>query len=1001
MLTLLVCLSASASGAAPVSASPYTLDSWTAEGPLPGNWTLGIRQTPDGYLWLTSRGGLVRFDGLRFKVFNRVNTPAIKGTNFASFGLTVDRDGALWAPTWQSGVIRYANGRFTSFTSRNGLPGNSVVRVDQDETGRIWIFTNPGVSTWSSGKITRVAPAPGCDLNSFLKAPVNLGIDPYLLGLWRFNRASSIWQRFAYGHWSNVPMPADIAHPEIVQLGSLMEDTSRRLWFVIVGRPGEVFCVDGGILLTYRGLPPGTFACYRDRFGRIWTSNSDGRLGLWKDGTFAPLEGLSTSSPFLVFEDRDGEFWVGTLDRGLFRLTRKSVIMEDVPGTPGANNIGTVFEDRNGDLWAGSYGLHRRRNQAWTTYLRRRTPTAWIGNQIVSSFYPEENGDIWVSFPDELTLFHNGHFQSAPSPLNTVEGELNQILRDRHGYLWLGGDGLYRFDGSHLFRYTAADGAATQGVRILLPDPSRDALWIGSDDGLSLYSNGRFQTWHESDGLSSNHILALHLDSEGALWVGTADAGLNRFFHGSFQRLTSLQGLAFDDVSRIFEDRAGYFWLTSRRGISRVLKQELISVASGRAPAISALALGRPDGLATVDARGHGQPRGFIRGNGTLLIPTAAGIAMLTPRDIPVDRRTPPVLIEECRVDRKPIPCGRELRIGPRSSDLEIGYTALNFIHAAQTRFKYQLVGLDRSWVDAGVVRSASYSHLPSGRYTFRVIAANSDGVWNMAGSHLDVVVLPPFYRTWWFLSLAIAALLAAAWLSHRHRLNLVEQKRAAQESFARQLLSTQETERRRIATELHDSLGQRLAMIRNWALLGGARLEGRESPDTELSEISSLAGSALAEVREISYNLGPFHLDQVGAAKAIRAMARRVEQAFRISLDLDIDDIAGALSRDSETNLFRICQEALNNVAKHSGATRASLSLHRLDNHVQLTVCDNGNGFDTSAAREGFGLTGISERVRLLGGSLAVQSAPGEGTTVEVSLPAARLLSTSTPPAM
>lgn len=946
---------------------------------------MAIRQTPDGYLWLSSRGGLLRFDGFQFKTFNRVNTPALKGTNFTAFGLTVDREGGLWAATWGAGAVRYFQGHFTSYTTRDGLLNNSVVRIDEDDRGRIWIFTYPGVSIWENGTITKFAPAPDCGLNEYLKAPSNLGIDPYLLGLWRFE--NKVWQRFAYGQWSNVPMPSDIAQPAKVQLDSLMEDSSHRIWFKIVGRPTDVFSVKNGQLQIFRGLPNGSFACYQDRLGRLWITDHDGHTGFWHKGAFTHFQGLSTPSRFHVFEDRDHEFWVGTLNQGLFRLTRQSVTMLRSPGAPAVNAVGTVLQDRSGDIWVGSRGLTRLKGGLWSTFLRKHTPAPWFDAQTTGSMFADTNGDIWAGFPDEVTLFRNGRFVPAPPALREIDSEINVMHRDRSGDLWLGGDGLYRFGKSRLQRYTEADGAAVHDVRVLLADQA-DGLWVASDDGLSLFQNGRFTTWREKDGLSSNHLLALHKDKAGVLWIGTADAGLNRFENGRFTRLTSLNGLAFDDIYQIFEDQAGFLWLTSRRGISRVLKRELNDIASGRATRVAALQLGKADGLTSIDCRGHGQPRGFQKPDGTLMIPTADGIAVLNPNRIPLDRRAPPVLIEECRLNHRPIDFKDGLRIGPGSSEVEIQYTALNFTRANQTRFKYRLTGLDTQWTDAATSRSVSYSHLPPGSYTFQVIAANSDGVWNMRGQSLSVVVLPPVYRTWWFLSLALVSICLAAWFTHRHRVGLVEKKQAAQESFARQLLSTQEAERRRIAAELHDSLGQRLAMIRNWALLGTARLAGQGSAPNELEEISDVAGSALSEVREIAYNLGPVHLDHLGVSKAIRSMARRVEQAFAISITMELEELNGGLSRDAEINLFRISQEALNNVAKHSGASQASIVLQQLKGQVKLVVTDNGKGFDTASNRTGFGLIGIAERVRLLHGNLNIQSSPGEGTALEITIP-------------
>jgi ligand-binding sensor domain-containing protein len=329
-------------------------DRWTTDNGLPSNWTLGIQQTPDGYLWLIAHGGLLRFDGFQFKLFNRTNTPALRSANFAALGLLVDHEGALWAATWQGGAIRYFHGSFTAYTTHSGLPNNHVVRIDEDRNGTIWIFTEPGLSTWKGGKITLLAPAPGSPFNPYLTPPSNLGpsIEPYLFGLWRCT--SSGWQRFAYGQWSNVPMPADMTQPQNVRLDRLVEDSQHRIWFKIIGRDQEVFRVDRGRLAVFKGLPVGSFACFQDRAGRLWITDPKGRTGFWKDGQFTRFHGLSTPTWFTVFEDKDHEFWIGTLNEGLHRLDQQDVHMLHLPGGLAANRIGSVTADHTGQLWVGA-----------------------------------------------------------------------------------------------------------------------------------------------------------------------------------------------------------------------------------------------------------------------------------------------------------------------------------------------------------------------------------------------------------------------------------------------------------------------------------------------------------------------------------------------------------------------------------------------------------------------------------------------------------------------
>jgi signal transduction histidine kinase len=336
------------------------------------------------------------------------------------------------------------------------------------------------------------------------------------------------------------------------------------------------------------------------------------------------------------------------------------------------------------------------------------------------------------------------------------------------------------------------------------------------------------------------------------------------------------------------------------------------------------------------------------------------------------------------------------LRVPPRGSNVEISYTAPNFINATQTRFKYRLEGLDSEWVDAGGRRIAYYSHLPPGDYVFHVIAANSDGVWNREGKTLAITVLAPFYETGWFqilLLLSLGALVAISW---RYRVSQLQQAQVAQQAFSRQLIASQEAERKRIAAEMHDSLGQRLVVIKNLAYLMLRSKKGAAADDSDaqtLTEISDEASSAIAETREISYNLRPFQLDRLGLTKAIEAMVRTTGIASAIRFTSELDNIDDVFPEDLRINFYRIVQESLGNIMKHAQATEVTLRIKRSVESVILTIEDNGRGFTPDErrpqpSRSGFGLTGMGERARLLGGDLKVRSIQGKGTTVLFEIP-------------
>jgi len=459
------------------------------------------------------------------------------------------------------------------------------------------------------------------------------------------------------------------------------------------------------------------------------------------------------------------------------------------------------------------------------------------------------------------------------------------------------------------------------------------------------------------------------------------------------------EGLFNNGVFKILEDRRGYFWMSSNRGIYRVSKQQLNDVARGKSKGVTSISYGKHDGMRNIECNGGG---GAITSDGRFWFPTQDGVAVLDPEMLGTNPKPPPVVIEACLIDQQnperyaqsPISPG-PVRIKPGQESIEIHYTALSLIDSERIRFKYRLEELDRDWVDAGTRRTAYYPRLPPGNYRFKVTAAHADGVWNEHVADLGIVVLPAFYQTWWFACILSAMAAALLWFAYRYRLRQVEQARAAQQAFSRQLISSQENERKRIAAELHDSLGQRLVIIKNLALLllqnrsGTPTFNGTEREQIE--EISAGASGAIQEVREIAYDLRPYRLDRLGLAFALRAMIESASAASLIAFAIEIDEIDGILPKPAEINFYRIVQECVNNILKHSEAKQATVRILRTEKGLTLTVQDDGKGFSRDSGdadpRQGFGLTGISERARLLGGKAAIQSAPGQGTTVIIEI--------------
>lgn len=324
--------------------------------------------------------------------------------------------------------------------------------------------------------------------------------------------------------------------------------------------------------------------------------------------------------------------------------------------------------------------------------------------------------------------------------------------------------------------------------------------------------------------------------------------------------------------------------------------------------------------------------------------------------------------MESVIVDTKPVPIGSGVRLEPGQVNVEINYTGLSFISPELVKFKYKLAGLDEDWVDAGTRRTAYYAHLPPGTYSFRVAAANRDGIWNEVGATIQIVVVPPFWRTRWFMAGALFALALLAYGFYQRRISQLKRAHHAQARFSQQLIDSQEAERKRIAAELHDSLGQGLLIIKNRAALTRKLLDDPARSLEQIDQREDTAAQSIKEVRQIAYDLRPYQLDDIGLTQALKDLVKRVSESCPIKFNAKIDPIDDLYSVDAAINVYRILQESVNNIVKHSEASEAGVTITRDEGDVEMVIKDNGRGFtvnpeEAGGARQGFGLTRLSER--------------------------------------
>ncbi|MBI4747477.1 MAG: hypothetical protein HY774_03270 [Acidobacteria bacterium] len=974
----------------------YHFDLWTTNEGLPQNGVRSIAQTPDGYVWVTTFDGLVRFDGVRFTIFNVSNSKGIQSNLFCN--LYVDPQGTLWAATADQGLTTYREHQFTSYTQANGLPeglrGIHVFEFKSNSRGDVLILTAKGWYQLCDRKFIFVEEA---DQNKQRKTYVSASGTQW-----------TITEHAVYalkdGHQTTYPLDINFPDlhlttrlPNLQDQNNVYEDRHGNLW---LGDLSGLYCLREGKITFYGdddGIPPNIsiHSFWEVPDGSLWFATGDidyPGIGLvqFKNNRFTvwgKAAGLSDNRVLSVFQDREGNTWLAT-NRGLNRLRHQPIKTYSTESGLVHPETYPILQTRNGDIWVGSIGgLTQIRGTKFTNYSLG-TPNF---DFAVTALWEDADGFLWVGTLNRLFRWVNG----KPKPVVTFPALLitpTVVRSDRSGNVWVGTDGsnggLFQFRGETLVaRYTTSDGLPSNDIRVIHKDRA-GTLWIGTYGGLVHLVNGKFVVYTETSGLAGNRVRSIHEDDEGTLWIGTYDKGLSRLRDGRFFTYRTEHGLFDTGVFCILEDHRGWFWISCNRGIYRVSQHQLNDFAAGRLTKVHCVAYNRQDGMRSIECNGGRQPAGIKTNDGKLWFPTQDGVAVVDPEAVVDNPLPPPVRVESVMLEREAVDFQNGITIVPGQDDLEISYTGLSFIKSEQVKFKYRLEGKDEDWVDAGIRRTAYYTYIPPGTYTFRVIAANSDGTWNLEGDRIQIRVLAPFWQRGWFWLMCSLSVTGVAFLLFRARVVELKKRQAAQIAFSRQLIESQETERKRIAAEMHDSLGQHLLVIKNWAVLGLA-LSPPDAPNRgQLDEISETATTAINEVRQIVYDLRPYQLDKIGLTKTLRFMVEQIADSSGIDITSELDDLDGWFTSDQEIIFYRIVQECLNNIVKHSDAESANLLIQHQRDGLMFFIRDNGRGFESGSLTDrptGFGLTGLAERVQMLNGELTLHSAPGQGTAVTI----------------
>ena len=970
--------------------SQYAHTSWRVrDGAFAGSIN-AITQTPDGYLWLGTEFGLVRFDGVRSVPWPIPAEHALPAGPVVK--LLTTRDGTLWIGG-QPGLASLKAGKLTPYPE---LADQHVTDLLEDREGTVWV----GSTGTPYGRLCAIQ-------NGTVRCYGEDGSLGHIVASLYQDRGGNLWAGVPNGLWRWKPgRPVFHSIPEHpAGLRPLGEDG------------------DGAILITWRrritrflngrvesasvtpGLPEDWGArLLDDRDGVRWIAMLSRGLARVRPGRtelFAESDGLSGDSVRDLFEDREGNIWVATqggLDR--FRsLAFPTLTQKQGLATP---LIWSLLAARDGSVWMGSgLGLGRWRNGQLEQFGHQG---GLLNGEGPGSLFEDHRGRIWASTNREFGYLDRDRF----IPVRTVPGGyVFSIVEDSQGDLWIMNQerGLLRLRGEAVQEFSLAALGRTDHVTSAIADP-RHGIWLGFEQGgVAHFSGDKFAAvFSEKDGLAAGRVLHFRFDSSRALWAATM-GGLTRIAGASVATLSRTNGLPCDAVHWSMEDDARALWMYTACGLVRIDRAELeawtaaVDRDTRTTRRIAVTVFDSSDGVRSNLNFHPYRPRVAKTADGRLWFLPIDGVTTVDPRRIGRNELPPPVYVERITADHATYDAGQGVPLPPLVRDLQIEYTALSLTAPEKNRFRVMLEGRDTEWRDVGTRRQAFYTDLAPGSYRFRVRGSNNSGVWNEAGAVLEFSIAPAYYQTRWFQALVVAAALSLVWAGYVARLRQV-----AREYHRR--LDERVHERTRIARELHDTLLQSFhgLLLRFQAALNVL-------PDRPAEAKERLAGAidhaeqAITEGRDAVQGLRSSTIEKNSLAPAISALGRELaadgnglRPAFHVTVEGETRELHPIL-RDE---IYMIAAEALRNAFRHAHAGRVEVEIRYDTEQFRLRVRDDGKGIDpTVLADQGleghYGFRGMPERAALIGGKLAVWSEVGAGTEVELRLPARIAYATST----
>lgn len=997
----------------------FLLRRWSTQHGLPQNTVTCLEQTPDGYLWLGTRYGLVRYDGVQFTTFlaelGDASSDSVDCRSLAS-----DSEGTLWALT-RGGLFAYRHGRFERHSP--GLADNKPFGLESIAPGR-------SGGLWLGGR-GRVAWFHGDRIEAGYDSTRGFRSD-WIAALWE-DRAGRLWLQFDFDGrrtWQRFdPTTGEVRHlSEVVGGGwprgdqlrpnhwdMVHEDRQGRLWAC---SQDTLACVDQGVVTRYpaQGLPV-------DRNVRGLREDLDGDLWIFTEGAaqlhrfdgkrFTQMTrfGPQTLDPDVraVLADREGNIWIGSGSAGLYRIQRRQLLSKLRATESSMDEVLSVHATPEQGAWLGTpHGLLHVTPEGTQ---RMHEENGKSGPRVKPAFQ-DRSGKVWMGIQGAGLSVLDGNIIKATgilAPDNSSGWHVRALFQDHAGTLWVGTScGLLRITNTETNWLTDPAGLGTNAVQGIVQTPDH-ALWFGTEgSGVRILESGRWRNLRKADGLLNDRVWPLAVEPDGAVWLGTA-VGLNRVRGHEVRSVTVSEGLHDNLAYSLIDDGKGWYWCHCNRGLWRMRKKELNAVADGVEPHVFCVSYDETDGMDSAEGNGDEQPSAARLANGELWFPTTRGVAIVDPARLRDNAVRPLTVIEAVTADgrelvgsKNPMP-PRHKQEGPpplltippgQARVLEVHYTAPSFSDPERLRFRYMLEGHDQGWQDAGSRRVAYYTALAPGHYTFRVAAGNHHGYWTEAPATLELELKPRFQQTTTFRILVIVvvgislATLHLARVRYVHQINRLRHREAL------------EAERTRIGRDLHDDLGAGLAGIALQTELAQNLAKSGQPADHLLTRVTGSARSLSGLLREVVWALNPACDTLENFVSFITGFAEDFLGQTSVRCRIEVPSSLPQIPLPAETRhgLVLAVKEAITNAVRHGHPTQLDLVIRWAEEELRVEVRDDGCGFDVAAvtrqqpagggALGGSGLPNLRRRLAGLGGRCSIVSEPGAGTKVTLTLP-------------